>query len=210
MSIYKRPNSPFYHFDFQFKGHRVCGSTGCTTRREAEAFEAVERDKAKSLVKAMARSRTSLLIDDVADRLWQQSGQHDAASDATSKNLDRLIEYFGKTKPLTQIDHTEAKRMVAWRRGHHVKDRAKAPLISNATVNRSAIKVLQRLFTFAKAEGATFEREPKWGELLLPEPVERVRELQDDEAAASMMRCATIMDRSSPSCARAACGKPNA
>ena len=29
-----------------------------------------------------------------------------------------------------------------------------------------------------------FEREPKWGELLLPEPVERVRELQDDEAAA--------------------------
>ena len=29
-----------------------------------------------------------------------------------------------------------------------------------------------------------FEREPKWGELLLPEPEERVRELQDDEAAA--------------------------
>ena len=29
-----------------------------------------------------------------------------------------------------------------------------------------------------------FEREPKWGELLLPEPLERVRELQDDEAAA--------------------------
>ena len=29
-----------------------------------------------------------------------------------------------------------------------------------------------------------FENEPKWTELLLPEPVERVRELQDDEAAA--------------------------
>lgn len=184
MSIYKKPNSPFYHFDFQHKGHRVHGSTGCTTRREAEAFEAVERDKAKTLVKAMVRSRTSLLIDDVAARFWDQKGQHDAEPDATSKNLARLIEYFGKQKPLTDIDQIEARKMVAWRRGHRIKGRANAPMIANATVNRSATKVLERLFTFAKAEGATFEREPKWGELLLPEPVERVRELQDDEAAA--------------------------
>ena len=87
MSVYKKPNSPHYHFDFQLKGHRFYGSTGCTTRKEAEAYEAVERDKAKALVKAMARSRTSLLIDDVAARLWEQSGQHDAAPDATSANL---------------------------------------------------------------------------------------------------------------------------
>ena len=57
MSVYKKPNSPFYHFDFQLRGHRFHGSTGCTTRKEAEAFEAVERDKAKAQVKAMARSR---------------------------------------------------------------------------------------------------------------------------------------------------------
>ena len=132
----------------------------------------------------MARSRTSLLIDDVAARFWEQSGQHDAEPDATSKNLARLIEYFGKPKPLTDIDHIEARKMVAWRRGHRIKGRADAPLIANATVNRSATKVLERLFSFAKAEGAMFEREPKWGELLLPEPLERVRELQDDEAAA--------------------------
>ena len=121
---------PFYHFDFQVRGRRFYGSTKCTTRKEAEAFEAVERDKAKALMKAMQRSRTSLLIDDVAARLWDQSAQHDAAPDATSINLARLIEYFGKTKPLTDIDHNEAKRMVAWRRGHHVKGRADAPLIS--------------------------------------------------------------------------------
>ena len=132
----------------------------------------------------MERSRTSLLIDDVAARLWDQSGAARRGAGCTSTNLARLIEYFGKTKPLTDIDHNEAKRMVAWRRGHRVKGRADAPLIANATVNRITTKVLQRLFTFAKAEGAMFEREPKWGELLLPEPVERVRELQDDEAAA--------------------------
>jgi integrase len=182
MSVYKKQNSPFYHFDFQLKGHRFCGSTESTTRREAEAVEVVERDKAKALVKAMARTRTSLLIDDVAARLWEQSAQHDVAAETTSTNLVRLIEHFGKTMPLTDIDQVAARKMVAWRRGHRVKGRADAPLISNATVNRSATKALQRLFSFAKGEGAVFEHEPKWGELLLDEPEERVRELQDDEA----------------------------
>ena len=182
MSVYKPAKSPFYAFDIQVGGHRFHGSTKCKTRREAEAYEAVERDKAKAQVKAMARSRTSLLIDDVAARLWDQSAQHDVGHNYTSANLARLVEYFGKTKALTDIDHNEAKRMVAWRRGHRVKGRADAPLISPATVNRSTIRILQRLFVFAKAEGAVFEREPKWGELLLDEPVERVRELQDDEA----------------------------
>ncbi len=184
MSIYKAKKSPFYQFDFQLNGRRFYGSTECTTRKDAEKFESVEREKAKTLVKAMKRSAASLLIDDVADRLWNESAQYDAAADATETNLARLIDYFGKAKSLTDINHNEAKKMVAWRRGHHVKGRKKAPLISNATVNRSASKVLQRIFTFAKAEGAQFEHEPKWGELLLPEPLERVRELHDDEAAA--------------------------
>jgi integrase len=132
----------------------------------------------------MQRSRTSLLIDDVADRLWEQNGKHDADPDATSANLARLVEYFGKAKPLTDIDHAEARKLVAWRRGHRIRGKADAPMIRAATVNRSTIRVLQRLFTFAKSEGATFEHEPKWTDLWLPEPVERVRELQDDEAAA--------------------------
>lgn len=180
MSVYKRPHSPYFHFDFQLKGHRFCGSTERTTLREAKA---VEREKAKALVKAMQRSRTSLLIDD-ADRLWEQSGKHDANPPATSKNLARLVEYFGANKPLTDIDHSEAKKLVAWHRGHRLKDRKDAPLILPATVNRSTKQVLQRLFRFAKAEGAVFENEPDWGELMLDEPEERVRELHDDEAAA--------------------------
>jgi integrase len=143
-------------------------------------------------VKATKRSRASLAIDDVAARLWNDTAQYDAEPKATETNLARLIEYFSPTKLLTDIDHKAAKDLVAWRRGHRVSRRGKLtkeqrellPLISNATVNRSASKVLQRLFTFAKAEGAKFENEPKWEDLFLPEPVERVRELQDGEASA--------------------------
>lgn len=192
MSVYKKPNSPYYHFDFQIAGRRVHGSTGCTARRDAEKFEALERDKAKALIKATKRSATSLAIDDVAARLWHDQAQYDAAPDATETNIARLVDHFGKPTLLTDIDHNAAKKMVAWRRGHRVSRRGKLtkeqidalPLISNATVNRSATKVLQRMFAFAKAESTVFEREPKWEELLLPEPVERVRELQDDEADA--------------------------
>lgn len=192
MSVYKDPRSPYYSFDFQHAGHRFHGSTKCTTRRDAEKFEAIEREKAKALVKATRRSKTSLAIDEVAERLWKNSAQYDAEPKATETNLARLIEYFGKSKPLTEIDHNAANDMVAWRRGHRVSRRGKRtkeqeqalPLVSNATVNRSTTKVLQRLFTFAKTEGAMFDSEPKWEGLLLVEPVERVRELKIEEADA--------------------------
>lgn len=192
MSIYKDKRSPYYQYDFQHHGHRFHGSTKCTARKDAEKFEVVELEKAKALVKAMRRSRGSLQIDDVADRLWNDEAQYDADPKATETNLARLIEYFGKAKSLTEIDHKAAKELVAWRRGHQVsrrgkltkEERAALPLVSNATVNRSTTKVLQRLFNFAKAEGAMFDSEPKWKELLLPEPEERVRELKLDEATA--------------------------
>ena len=112
MSVYRDKRSPFYQYDFQVHGRRFYGSTSCTARKEAERFEAVEREKAKAQVKAMARSKTSLLIDDVAERLWNDSAQYDAEPKATETNIARLIEYFGKTTSLTDIDHAKAKQMV--------------------------------------------------------------------------------------------------
>jgi integrase len=61
------------------------------------------------------------------------------------------------------------------------KERPGALLVANATVNRSTTKVLARLFGFAKGERAIFEHEPNWEKHWLPEPEERVRELQDHE-----------------------------
>ncbi|MGY4289352.1 hypothetical protein ACVWXO_008618 [Bradyrhizobium sp. LM2.7] len=125
MSVYKDSRSPYYSFDFQHAGNRFHGSTKCTTRREAEKFEALEREKAKALVKATRRAKASLAIDDVACRLWNDSAQYDSEPKATEANLARLIEYFGKEKPLTEVDHKAAKDLVAWRRGHRVSRRGK-------------------------------------------------------------------------------------
>jgi integrase len=191
MSVFITTKSaPYYWYSFQIQRRRFFGSTRCTNEKDAKRFEALERDKAKALIKATKRSATSLALDDVAARLWIDQAQHDADPDATETNIARLVDYFGKTMLLTDINHGKAKAMVAWRRGHHITRRGKLtkeqrealPLIAPATVNRSTTKVLQRLFTFAKAEGAAFENEPKWEELLLEEPVERIRELHDGEA----------------------------
>ena len=45
MSVSKDPRSPYWRFDFQYRGHRFFGSTKATTRREAEAVERSEREK---------------------------------------------------------------------------------------------------------------------------------------------------------------------
>ncbi len=136
---------------------------------------------------ASLAAETSLQLDDIADRYWDEVGQHHAGSDNTDRDLARLVEYFGKTKLLTEITDDDVAKLVAWRRGHRVirNKNAKSeacPPISNATVNRSTTEVLKKLFTRAKTWGVQFNHEPIWKKHWLKEPEERVRELHEDEA----------------------------
>jgi integrase len=183
VSVYKHKDSPFYHFDFQLKGHRFHGSTGCTSKREAEAFESAERDRAKQQVKQAGPSTD---LDYVAGRYWREIGQHHAGADTTWRDIERLIGYFGKNKLLTEIRDDDVANLVAWRRGHHVTRHGKgrkeaAPLVAPATVNRSTTEVLKKLFTRAREWGIRFDHEPKWKRHWLKEPQERVRELRGGE-----------------------------
>jgi integrase len=180
LSVYKNRDgrSPYFHYDFQVRGHRFHGSTRCTTRREAEKVEAAEREKAKRLVTQLAAAKTSLRLDDVADRYWNEVGQHQAGADNTDHELALLIEFLSKDKLVTDITDDDVALLVAWRRGHRRKDGA---LISPYTVNHTT-KQLRKLFTRCKLWGVRFDHEPKWSKHLLKVPAERVRELSDDEA----------------------------
>jgi integrase len=188
MSVYKHKDSPFYHFDFEYKRRRFHGSTECTNKRDAEVFERAERDRAKQQIKR-AISPVSTKLDDVAGRYWSEIGQHHVGADTTWRDIERLIGYFGAAKLLTQILDDDVTKLVAWRRGHRVtrhgkgrKNAASAPFIAPATVNRSTTEVVKKLFTRAKAWGIRFESEPDWKKHWLKEPQERVRELHGAEA----------------------------
>jgi integrase len=178
MSLYKDPRSPFWQFDFWWRGYRFHGSTKATTRREAEKVEAAERERAKQHVAQTEAARTSLRLDDVAGRYWQEVGQHHAGARNTWRELNRLIEFFGKDRLLTEITGDDVTKLVAWRRGHRVRDKLVSPFTVNATT-----KQVRKLFVRAKLWGVRFNHEPRWSQHLLKEPQERVRKLAEHEAA---------------------------
>jgi hypothetical protein len=134
MSIYKDPRSPFWQFDFWLHGCRFHGSTKARTKREAEKVEATEREKAKATVTQLAAARTSLKLDDIAGRYWQEVGMHHAGYGArnTWRELNRLIEFFGKDKLITEITGDDMTRLVAWRRGHRIRGQLISPITVNA------------------------------------------------------------------------------
>jgi integrase len=134
----------------------------------------------------------------VTGRYWKEVGQYHSGSANTWRDLSRLVDYFTPTKLLSEITDDDVARLVAWRRGNRVirsKDAkpADCPFVTNATVNRSTIEPLKKLFTRAKrAWGVRFEHEPNWRAHILSEPQERVRELVEDEAG--RLHLATRLD----------------
>lgn len=180
MSIRRDPRSPYWQYNFQIGCHRFFGSTKATNRREAEAVERAEREKARRQIEQARAAATSLRLDDIAGRYWQEVGQHHAGAGAS--NTERLIGYlighFGKGKLITDITDDDVIKLVAWRRGHRVHETG--ALISPFTVNDTT-EQLKKLFTRAKLWGVAFTREPQWKRHWLAEPQERVRELVGDE-----------------------------
>lgn len=198
MSVYRPKGpvggakSPFYQYDFQVDGRRFFGTTKATTKRQAEIIERELKSRAKADIEAERKSGNGpLTIDIAAGRYWSEVGRHHANSGADWTNLERVIEYFGKTKRLDEITDADVAALVAWRRsqtrwGKKV-DAADRPMetIAAATVNRSTVDLLKRIFNRAKRVWRyTFATEPSWRDHRLAEPAERVRELDAGEAEA--------------------------
>jgi integrase len=182
VSVFRKPRSPFWHFDFQLHGRRFHGSTKVTTKREAEKVGAAEREKAKAYLAQTHAAKTSLRLDDIAGRFWDEKGQHHIGSENTEHRLGLIIEFLGKDILLTDIGDDHVARLKAWRRGHQKNQGDNGTLIAPATVNHT-IATLRELFTYAKLVlRVRFDHEPHWRKHWLKVPTERVRELADDEA----------------------------
>ncbi len=113
MSLYKPKNSPYYQFDFELGGHRFSGTTKCTSRREAEAVERTEKERAKRRVADLRNTSIRLDLDSVIDRFWIESGQHFSGASDTWRDLGRLIDFFGATRLITEIRDDDIAKLVA-------------------------------------------------------------------------------------------------
>lgn len=182
MSVYKRAGSDIYSYDFEYRKSRFSGSTGCTTRREAEAFEKRERERARAaLIGAEALKGKDYTFDMAATRWWHEVGQHNVNTDTTLTVLAWLREKIGDSTSLSDIDDSTVASLVARRRGDHVKGDQKRPLVSNATVNRTCTQPLREIMLRAKNLWKVRTGDVNFSKHMLPEPRERVREASRDE-----------------------------
>jgi hypothetical protein len=114
MSLYKPKDTSVYHYNFRPGGHRFWGSTKTVNRREAEAVERQAKEDAKRYVQQQAAVLSSLTLNDVCNRYWQEVGQHHAAArNMTFPLLALLTRHFGKTRLLTDIRDDDVAKLVA-------------------------------------------------------------------------------------------------
>jgi len=198
MSVYQRQGSPYYWAEFWIGGVRFRVSTEKTDRREAVTEEKRIKARKKAEIET-ERARNAEYggkappeLGYLVARYWEEVGQFHAASQTTWTSMEWLVDHFGASTLITDIDADKIARMVARRRAvkiHRDKDTRRlvetpTDSVKNATVNRYATEPLRKLFVRARDVWGYSIRSPKWGDLLLAEPAERVREASPDEEAA--------------------------
>jgi hypothetical protein len=197
MSLYKRPDSPVYWCDFRIQGQRFRFPTGETERRSAQAAERRLKEDARAKLTAERARRVAWggkeppTMGHVVARYWTEVGQFHGTPKTTWWSLEWLVDHLGEGTLLTDITSERIAHMVAHRRTIRVrrdpdtKALVEIPCdcVQNATVNRYAIEPLRKLFRRARDVWGYPLAYPRWGDLLLAEPQERVREAAPDEEA---------------------------
>jgi integrase len=182
MSVYIRGKKNEYTFDFWIKGERFFGNTGCTTKREALAYEAKLRKEAQLDLAAQKFARAAPLTFDAAlGKFWNEVGIHYTGTYGKTvfTALDWLLNRSGieATTFLRDIGPALISEAIARRRAEGVSD---------ATVNRTVTELLRRLFIRARKQWEQDLRGIEWKKYLLAEPNERVKSLKTHEEPALM------------------------
>lgn len=167
MSTYKPKNSPYYHFDFQFRGQRYVGSTGCTGKRAADQFEARERQAAA----LPSTARPPITLDEAAG-LYQEHAETLPSWPTIEYMTLALVKGIGAKRLLSQISQRELQIYFAKRRHNR----------SNASINRE-VENARAIWMRAKKARYDVGEVPEWKALFLKVPKQPPRIADDSEEA---------------------------
>jgi integrase len=165
MSVYKPKGSPYFHFDFVWKGRRFHGSTGCTSRRSALAYEARQRDDAV----LPSKDRPPITLDEACG-LYEEHAEALPSWSTIEYMTAALIAGLGGNRLLAEISQRELQVHFARRRSGR----------SNASVNRELDNARA---IWRRADKARFNvgEMPDWNALRLKVPRTDPRELSQSE-----------------------------
>jgi integrase len=184
MSVYIPKKSRIWHYDFRFKGHRFCGSTGALSRRSAEAVERqVREDAALGRLTDGAR----LTLDQAAARWWLEVGARRRDAGKLEARVEALLSVMDRTVRLAKIGQDVVALAIETRRGkaYRRKPEGREFLPANATVNRDVVDILRPILKRARTHwDARGLPEIDWSSLRLAEPPELVRVYSEAEKAA--------------------------
>jgi integrase len=167
LSVFKKKGSPYYHYDFQFRGQRHHGSTACTGKRHAEEFERRERQKA-----ALPDLQRPPITLDEACGLYQDKVEAGPSWPTIRYMLAELIKGLGSKRLLSDISQRSLQL--------YFSTRGKGR--SDATVNRE-IENARAVWRHAKDSRYDIGEMPKWKSLRREVPKRTPRELSFDEEA---------------------------
>ena len=165
MSVYKPAKSPYWQYDFVHEGRRYHGSTGCTSKRDAQRVEAEKRRKATLGIQA----KPSLTVDEACGAWWLAKGQHLRSKKTVEYQLINLAHGLGKAVPLGDVSLATVDAYIARRRA----------VVSNASVNRET-ELFRSVVNWCAARGYDVP-EIAWKETRLKEAAVQTRTLSGDE-----------------------------
>ncbi|MBZ9600681.1 site-specific integrase [Phyllobacterium chamaecytisi] len=183
MSVYRKREGEPYSYDFQFKGHRFSGTTGCHDKREADKFEKAEKDRLRAEFKDEAKAvkpAKEISIAEAAAKFYEER----AAFHANSLDAERYLIWIanniegGPDLPITKIDNAIVTKLVAKRRGM-LTTRGTRP--ANSTVNRHT-EYFRMMMLEAKKVWKVPVEDIEWKKFMLAEEVIKTEASPDQEA----------------------------
>lgn len=174
MSVYKRPDSDTYSYDFQFQGARYSGNTGEPSKRKAEQYvEALKR----TLKSNNARLEKPFNFGAAWSLYWEEIGQHHTNAEDTLRALEWLEKQIGRATMIAAITDSTVARLVTKRRAETFRGKP----ISPSTVNRTVTEPLKAILRRAGDIWGQSVQRIRWKDHTLKEPQERIREASKDE-----------------------------
>jgi integrase len=166
--LYRRKNSRYWWVNLRLpNGRRLCQSTGCVGRAEAEAFVI-------SLQSVLPNGSEHPQAHSFA---WPEAVARYLEECAEKKSLPDDRDHLKKLEPYLRSQRLEAINMSALQ--FFIRNRKETDGVSNATINR-ALEIVRRILNLAHQDWRWIRAVPKIR--MLKEPRRRVRFLRREEA----------------------------
>ena len=117
MSVYKRPGSPFYYSEIDYRsrsGPRSIRSTETTSRREAEAFDRQHREEIRA--KIGKPKRTPLSLDQACGKYWIEHGANLRWSAHVAWHLKRIVKHLDGAMAIADLSNADINLLVQARK----------------------------------------------------------------------------------------------